>query len=192
MGPDDKCHCCRCNSHYISISEQSTEAEQGIGVDKEVNLEERACRREAATVHKWTCNGQILYQCRHPCHHFCHNFNGSGGTQTNNDIDTNKSTRWWIATQEEFDDIAQEFTLRERMLMEGDHSGLFSRPANCNSHTMSGNDIRRPAKKNRSKLSIMQKLNSQYGTPFVGNYALEVIEMALSRRGVELEFFRLP
>jgi len=42
------------------------------------------------------------------------------------------------------------------------------------------------------KLSLMQRLRSHYGTPYFGNYSLEVIEEALKRRGVELEFYRVP
>jgi hypothetical protein len=44
----------------------------------------------------------------------------------------------------------------------------------------------------KHKLSFLQRVRSQYGTPYLGNYSIEVITKALQRRGVTLEYYRVP
>lgn len=128
------------------------------------------------TIHKWTCCGRIVHHYPYPRRR-----RPSDVTEQSTRKNT-KTARWYSATQSEFDDIATEFTLRERALMtEGDVSESFSDANNNADETLS----------TTKSLSMMQKMSSQYGTPYFGNYSLEVIQTALQRRGVEMSFFRV-
>ena len=104
----------------------------------------------------WTCNGQRLH-----LHH----------------------SSWYKATQPEFDAIANEITLRERQLMNGDDD-FFATIGNKS--TAAGDDER-----STCSLSIWQKIWSHHGTPYWGNYSMEVLQLALQRRGVGLDYFRV-
>ncbi|KAL9182574.1 hypothetical protein ACHAXT_013226 [Thalassiosira profunda] len=121
-----------------------------------------------ANVHQWTCRGRILQQTGGRI------VDGPSTTTTpggKTDAGSKKHRRkWGVATQQEFDEIAEEFTLREQMLFASDES---------------------PNEKS-GRISLLQRVRSQYGTPYFGNYSLEVIEEALKRRGVEMEFYRVP
>ena len=81
------------------------------------------------------------------------------------------------------------------MLMAGDESTFLSTTASSE-EVKSSSGIMSPQEgckyNNNKKLSMLQRFRSQHGTPYVGNYSLEVIEEALNRRGVQMEFYRVP
>ena len=170
---------CECDQFKVKESDDGNqeldERVEGCAADE--------CREKATSiVHKWTCHGRILHsnciKCR--CEKPTTSSDNSGGNSKKRE-----KNPWLVATQEEFDDIAKEFTLRERMLMEGDESTFLSTTSSTEEVKSTGMSHDRLNK----KLSILQRFRSQYGTPFFGNYSLEVMEEALNRRGVELEFF---
>jgi hypothetical protein len=98
---------------------------------------------------------------------------------------SNRPKRYWrAATQQEFDDIAHELTLREQMLTSGDESAILSNDAPSNNET----NLRETHK----NISLMQRICSHHGTPYFGNYSIEVLQEALIRRGIELEYYRVP
>lgn len=80
---------------------------------------------------------------------------------------------WYAATHQEFDKIAQEITLRESRLMHGDPSLI----------DLDENDV--------TSLSSWQRIWSHHGTPYLGNYSLEVLQLALKRRCVSLDYFHV-
>lgn len=82
---------------------------------------------------------------------------------------------WNIATQGEFDAIAREMTMREIQL---------SINNNNNQHVSI-------AETNSGGLSFWQHIRSHHGTPFFGNYSIEVLQMAFERRGVRLDYFNV-
>ena len=96
---------------------------------------------------RWTCNGHVLEEADR--------------------MTSSSSVIWRAATQTEFDDIAQEITLRERQLTKS-----------------TDND--------NESLTLWQRLWSHHGTPFFGNYSLEALQLALERRDVDLNYFRVP
>ena len=123
-------------------------------------------------IHEWKCHGRIIHQCK----------------QLNNC--TNLKRDWKAANQEEFDNIAKELTLREQMLMSGDESTFLSATS---SKEETANSVSSGISQTKfGRLSMLQRVRSQHGTPFFGNYSVDVIREALKRRGVELEFYRVP
>ena len=126
-------------------------------------------------VHEWSCHGKILHRYKQSC--AC-----DKSTNTSDATGTDRIP-WRVATQEEFDDIAKEFTLREEMLMSGDESTFLSTTSSAEEVKSSGT-----TKDRLSKISVLQRVRSNYSTPYYGNYNKEVIEEALKRRGVELEW----
>lgn len=85
---------------------------------------------------------------------------------------------WNIATQSEFDAIAREMTMREIQLSNNTNNN------NHNQHaSLAGED--------NGSLSLWQHIRSHHGTPFFGNYSIEVLQMAFERRGVRLDYFRV-
>ncbi len=118
-------------------------------------------------------------------------YGGEDDAEETKRVERTTGRRWRAATRGEFDDIAAEFTIREHRLISGDESAFMSNASIDEEETSTimnksqeGPDV--------IKLSLMQRLRSHYGTPYFGNYSLEVIEEALKRRGVELEFYRVP
>lgn len=124
-----------------------------------------------ALAHEWHCHGRVLYS--------------SCDKSTTSSGDAERS--WRVATQQEFDNIAKEITIREQLLLNGDESTLLSTTKSFGDDE--GNSIGTTRK---DKLSILQRIRSQHGTPFTGNYSFEVLEKALSARHVQLEFYRVP
>ena len=123
-------------------------------------------------IHEWKCHGRLIHQCK----------------QFNNNTNTKKD--WQAANQEEFDNIAKELTLREQMLMSGDESTFLSATS---SKEETANSVSSGISQTKfGRLSMLQRVRSQHGTPFFGNYSVDVIREALKRRGVELEFYRVP
>ena len=119
------------------------------------------------TIHRWTCSSQVLHQLEQPP----------------SSIPTAADKRWRAATQAEFDEIAQEITIRERLLMEGKLSITCS-----DENHQTRDDYMSSSTQN---LSALQRIFSHHGTPFLGNYSLEVMQVALKRRGVVMEYFRV-
>lgn len=111
--------------------------------------------------HEWTCHGKIITQQR----------------------------QWHTATQQEFDNIAIEVTIREKNLLYSLGNDDNKIPRVTGNEEMT-NEIDDDATKH--KLSFLQRVCSQHGTPYLGNYSIEVITEALQRRGVTLEYHRVP
>jgi len=140
--------------------------------------------------HEWTCRERIL--CRYYEQFSCKNdrmlsFHGSIKQQYDDEIMTkkNRPKRYWrAATQQEFDDIAHKLTLREQMLTSGDESAILSNDA------PSINEMN--SRESHKNISLMQRICSDHGTPYFGNYSIEVLQEALIRRGIELEYYRVP
>lgn len=135
--------------------------------------------------HEWTCRGRILYQFEQSPVSSTSDGNAIQGSGAESAEKKKRFlVRWWrAATQREFDDIASEFTIRERKLISGDESAFMSYASSNEAMTSTHDD---------NRLSLMERIRSQYGTPYVGNYSIEVIRESLKRRNVELEFFRAP
>ena len=126
-------------------------------------------------INEWRCHGRLLYRQKR--------LRGSDSSTSDNELcnaASSKKMNWSdVATQSEFNEIAADFTQREIRLMEGNE------PITQDSTEVS------QQQQAGSKLSAMQRLRSNYGTPLFGNYSVEVIETALSRRGVKLEYYRV-
>lgn len=127
-------------------------------------------------INEWRCHGRLLYRQQR--------LRGSGLPTTSSDQnDASSGTdkmNWSVAaTQSEFDDIAEEITNRELRLMQG------------NDPMTKGSNDCTFEKQSASTLSITQRFRSKHGTPIFGNYSYEVLDTALSRRGVTLEYFRV-
>lgn len=120
------------------------------------------------TIHRWTCSRQVLYECEQP-----------PSLQP-----TSADKRWRAATQAEFDEISEEITIREILLMEGKISLACS-----DENQQTRDDYMSPS---TQKLSAWQRIFSHHGTPFLGNYSLEVMQVALKRRGIIMDYFRVP
>ena len=135
-------------------------ADRRVGTSqiKQERIDEAAAEQN---IHRWTCKGHVLHECH-----------DSPSTSSFHD------KHWRVATQSEFDQIAQEITIRERHLMNGDSSEDAS------------NEIDGTTTSNES-LSIWNRVWSHHGTPYLGNYSLQVLQMALKRRGVSLDYFRI-
>lgn len=111
-------------------------------------------QRTMATVHEWVCHGRIIHECRQKT---------VGEATTDEVLDSNvgsdlgrRGKLWRVATQQEFDDIAKEFTLRELSLMNGDDPSF--------STTTSGEEaFPSDGMTQAGRLSTMQRLRSQYG-----------------------------
>lgn len=117
---------------------------------------------ETSIHHEWTCHGKIITHQR----------------------------QWYTATQDEFDNIAIELTIREQNLLYsllGDDDNKIPGISSNEEMTNDKNDD-----STKHKLSFLQRVRSQYGTPYLGNYSIEVITEALHRRGVTLEYYRVP
>lgn len=118
---------------------------------------------DTSIYHEWTCHGKKIMQQR----------------------------QWYTATQQEFDNIAIELTIREHHLLYslGDVDNKIPGVTSNEEMTNEKNDDTTTTK---HKLSFLQSVRSQYGTPYLGNYSIEVITKALQRRGVTLEYYRVP
>jgi hypothetical protein len=112
--------------------------------------------------HEWTCHEKIIKQQR----------------------------QWYAATQDEFDNIVIKLTIREHSLLYSLGDDDNKNPRVITSSEEMTNENNDDA--TRHKLSFQQRIRSQYGTPYVGNYSIEVITEALQRRGVTLEYYRVP
>ncbi|KAL3764466.1 hypothetical protein ACHAW5_000130 [Stephanodiscus triporus] len=135
--------------------------------------------------HEWTCRGRILYQFEQSPVSSTSDGNAIQEIVAESAEKKKKSSvrRWRAATQREFDDIASEFTILERKLISGDESAFMSYESSIKAMASTHDD---------NRLSLMERIRSQYGTPYVGNYSIEVIRESLKRRNVELEFYRVP
>jgi len=146
--------------------------------------------------HYWTCLGRTIYEFK------CHNIGGSPSrdklieksvqrkfSKTEARNESKRIMQFKAATQSEFDKIAEECTIRERRLLEGKSLSTMSEGCSDES-TQQGYESNKTS--SQSKLSLIQKISNHYATPYFGNYSLSVLETALRRRGVEMEFFRVP
>ena len=200
--PSDIDYCCDrdrdgcrhdCDQECVAQCEHAT-----VGQVETSRVGDCAGALKTTNVHSWTCLGQTLCRCYISPHRHCEKCSCTLAVKSDKSEQNKKITpksaysnskRWVAATQSEFDDIAKEFTIRERMLMEGTEP---------NTHVEHISDISQQendsftAAPSTNRLSFMQRINNQYGTPYFGNYSLEVIETALHCRGVEIEFFRVP
>jgi hypothetical protein len=128
-------------------------------------------------IKEWSCHGRLLFRQQW--------LRGSDLHTTRSDVNnTSRSAErmnWSVvATQSEFDDIADEITNRELRLMEGNEP-----------MTPGSNDCTLVEKQSARTLSFTQRVRSRHGTPIWGNYSYEVLETALSRRGVTIEYYRV-
>lgn len=121
---------------------------------------------------EWRCHGRLIYHQRRLRR------SDLSSDQCNASSTADKKNFNIIATQSEFNEIAEDFTNRELRLMEG--SDPMIQDSNESDTELSGR-----------KLSTMQRLRSNYGTPVFGNYSVEVLETALNRRGVKIEYYRI-
>ena len=154
------------------------------GEEGECNLEEDddapiTNNNEKVIIHEWTCHGNILR--RYTKCNKCQDDSALLETQIR------------VATQDEFDNIAKELTQREQMLLSGDESTFISATSTVSEENISSNNgtSSLQTSKQLHKVSMMQRVRSQYGTPYLGNYSIDVIQEALLHRGIELEFYRL-
>ena len=115
-------------------------------------------------INEWRCHGRSLY-----CQQRLKGINSPTVIGDENKINWNV-----VTTQSEFNAIVEEITNRELRLMEG----------NGSSHRTSENQ-------SASTLSTIQRFRSKHFTPTFGNYSYEVLETALIRRGVTLEYYRV-
>lgn len=140
---------------------------------------------EKVIIHEWTCHGKILRR-----YTKCYKCQDDSALL----LETRQQQQIRVATQDEFDNIAKELTQREQMLLSGDESTFISATSTVSEENMSSNNRTSSLQttKQLHKVSMMQRVRSQYGTPYLGNYSIDVIQEALLHRGVELEFFRLP
>lgn len=115
-------------------------------------------------IYEWRCHGRLLY---------CQQRLKGNNSPT---MIADQSKNYWnvVATQSEFNAIAEEITNRELRLMEGNFSSYFT-------------SENQPA----STLSTIQRFRSKHFTQGLGNYSYEVLETALKRRGVTLEYYRV-
>ena len=125
------------------------------------NLPDEDSHRQQVS-YEWRCHGRLLNQKRvSPTA-----LDGYLNSSTNN---TDKITEWDVAaTQLEFDTIAGEITSRELRLMEENIAVATT-----------------------TDLSTIERFRSKHFTPFFGNYSYEVLETALSRRGIVMKYFHL-
>ena len=127
-------------------------------------------------IDEWRCHGRLLYRQQR--------LQGSSSpinSDTNNAGGTSSEKINWgvVATQEEFNDIAEEITNRELRLMEG-YDISASGSNDCASEY-----------KSASTLSTIQRFRSKHFSQISGNYSYEVLETALIHRGVTLEYYRI-
>eukprot|EP00984_Skeletonema_dohrnii_P031907 scaffold25046_cov107-Skeletonema_dohrnii-CCMP3373.AAC.1 len=127
-------------------------------------------------IHEWRCHGRLIY-CQQRLRG--NQSPAINGGQNNASGSSEKMNLSVVATQSEFNDIAEEITNRELRLMEGNDPMI----ADSNDCTTE--------KQSACTLSIYQKFRSKHFTPNFGNYSYEVLETALSRRGVTLEYYRV-
>ena len=165
-----------------SICKEDTDA------DDEVD-QSNGCKQPNQVTHMWTCHGRIIRRYKQSTEDGIHYSSSVDMTPPESaGKDTTKSSKqniiWRVATKEEFDNIARELTMREQMLLSGDKSTL-------SSATSSNKEASTRQATKLNNLSLMQQIRSPYGSPYFGNYSLDVIKEALTRRGVELEFYRV-
>jgi hypothetical protein len=120
---------------------------------------------------EWRCHGRLIYRQRRR--------SDSSGDNARSTSDKKKFNI--VATQSEFNEIAEDFTNRELRLMEGSDPMILD----------SNEEATEVSQQSGRKLSTMQRLRSNYGTPVFGNYSVEVLETALHRRGVKIEYYRI-
>jgi len=173
----------------------SCEITSSTCIDKsndEVDTQSDGCKQPIQVTHTWTCRGRIIRRYRQSNEGGINSPSVDMTPQESVDLDTKSTTNskqniiWKVATKEEFDNIAKELTLREQMLMSGEEDFTFPSGISSNKETSTSRQCQ--AKHN---LSLMQQIRSPYGSPYFGNYSLDVIQEALKRRGVELEFYRV-
>ena len=146
---------------------------------------------EKVIIHEWTCHGKILRR-----YTKCNEYQDDSNEYQDDSalLEKRQHQQIRVATQDEFDNIAKELTQREQMLLSGDESTFISATSTVSEENITSNNGTSSLQttKQLHKVSMMQRVRSQYGTPYLGNYSLDVIQEALLHRGVELEFFRLP
>jgi len=149
------------------------------------------CKQTNKVIHEWACHGRIIRQIIQSSDDDINSPSVDMTPHESAGIDTTNYAKqniiWKAATKEEFDNIAKELTIREQMLMSGDESTLVS-DISINKETST---IRQSKATKLNNLSLMQQIRSPYGSPYFGNYSLDVIKEALKRRDVELEFYRV-
>ncbi len=196
--PDIGFCCNRCSSDSNVSSDKRTSDDTYNSASKNAQSSKLSKYGDKETIvhHYWTCSGRKMYECK------CHIIGDSPSRDYDNEKymkrkfsntevrnDPKRKMHFKAATQSEFDKIAEECTIRERRLMEGKSFSEISEGCSDES-TQHGNESNKSP--SQSKLPFMQKVANQYATPYFGNYSLSVLETALYRRGVEMEFFRVP
>ena len=150
------------------------------------------CKQPNQVTHMWTCRGRIIRRYNQSSEAGINSPSVDMTPQENAGIDKTKSSKQNIickvATKEEFDNIAKELTLREQMLMSGEEDSALPSAISSNKKTSTS---RQSQATKLNNLSLMQQIRSPYGSPYFGNYSLDVVKEALKRRGFELEFYRV-
>ena len=182
-------------------SQSEEETSSDVKSSDHDNLDEFNDRSAIKINHEWRCNGRALHRYKQNIHRndnddsTTHTTTSSPSEQNGSNINNKQLSKkhqnkrsWQLATQQEFDNIAKEFTLREIMLLQGDESTFLS-ATSATEEMKTNNDN---CISQEDELSMCQRICSQYGTPYFGNYSLDVLEEALKRRHVELKFYRVP
>lgn len=168
-----------CAIHTVNnLLQLSPEDSDGVITEsKGIGLSDNIGRtRKVYITTEWRCHGRLIYRQRLLTR------SDSSSDQCKASITTpDKKNFNIVATQSEFNEIADDFTNRELRLMEG--SDPIIQDSNESATEFSQQSGR--------KLSTMQRLRSNYGTPVFGNYSVEVLETALNRRGVKIEYYRI-
>ena len=180
------------NLDYDFLSEEGQVPLLDNEVHEQVGIGDTEQIRSNASIilHAWTCHENILRRYYEHCDKYESVLNSHLTATTIKHYDFERSdarmqrrTRQWrVATQQEFDDIASVLTLREKMLTS----------SGGNESNFTSGDAFNPRTSRNNHISLLQRICSQHGTPYFGNYSIEVMKEALIRRGVELEFYRLP
>ena len=161
--------------------------------DQEVDTQSNGCKQTNKVIHEWTCHGRIIRQIKQSNDDDINSPSVDISNEESVVLDTaTKSSKqniiWKVATKDEFDNIANELTLREQMLMSGEEDFIFPSGISSNKETSTSRQAQATKLNN---LSLLQQIRSPYGSPYFGNYSLDVIKEVLKRRGVELEFYRV-
>jgi hypothetical protein len=166
-----------CAIHTVNNLLQLSSSDDANGVVTESKgisaSDDEGSSKQTYITTEWRCHGRLIYRQRQ-----LRRSDSSSDDQCNASRISYKKNFNIVATQTEFNEIAEDFTNRELRLMEG--SDPMIQDPNEGATEVSGR-----------KLSTMQRLRSNYGTPVFGNYSVEVLETALNRRGVKIEYYRI-
>lgn len=164
-----------CAIHTVNnLLQLSSEDSHGVVTESDgiSASDDEGSNKQTYITTEWRCHGRLIYRQSRLRR------SDSSSDQCNASSTSDKKNFNIVATQSEFNEIAEDFTNRELRLMEG--SDPMIQDSNESATEVSGR-----------KLSTMQRLRSNYGTPVFGNYSVEVLETALNRRGVKIEYYRI-